>query len=131
MTTAGVADRPDLRGPVRYLWWLARCQPGRVVLVGPLLKRLPGMQATYRQAQGALSERLVDIVEGLRVLNAFGGKAAYAEHYRTDSLRLRGLPAPAAQQAGLANSRHHQVEVAENVAISREPAQEPPAPASL
>ena len=32
MTTAGVADRPDLGGPVRYLWWLARCQLGRVAL---------------------------------------------------------------------------------------------------
>jgi ABC-type multidrug transport system fused ATPase/permease subunit len=64
--------------------------PVLAVLVGPLLKRLLGVQATYRQAQGALSERLVDIVEGLRVLNAFGGKAAYSEHYRNDSLRLRG-----------------------------------------
>lgn len=63
--------------------------PVLAVLVGPLLKRLLGVQATYRQAQGALSERLVDIIEGLRVLNAFGGKAAYAEHYHSDSLRLR------------------------------------------
>ncbi len=63
--------------------------PVLAVLVGPLLKRLLGVQTTYRQAQGALSERLVDIVQGLRVLNAFGGKAAYAEHYRTDSLKVR------------------------------------------
>jgi hypothetical protein len=27
-----VADRPDLRGPLRYLGWLARCQQGRVLL---------------------------------------------------------------------------------------------------
>ena len=27
-----VADRPDLRGPLPYLCWLARCQLGRVLL---------------------------------------------------------------------------------------------------
>ncbi len=63
--------------------------PVLAVLLGPLLRRLLSVQAAYRRAQGALSERLVDVVEGLRVLNAFGGKAAYAERYRTDSLRLR------------------------------------------
>jgi ABC-type multidrug transport system fused ATPase/permease subunit len=63
--------------------------PVLTVLVGPLLKRLLGAQATYRQAQGALSERLVDIVAGLRVLNAFGGKAAYAERYHAESLTVR------------------------------------------
>jgi ABC-type multidrug transport system fused ATPase/permease subunit len=63
--------------------------PVLAVVVGPLLKRLLGAQAAYRQAQGALSEGLVDIVEGLRVLNAFGGKAAYAERYRTDSMKVR------------------------------------------
>jgi ABC-type multidrug transport system fused ATPase/permease subunit len=27
-----IADQPDLRGPLRYLCWLARCQLGRVLL---------------------------------------------------------------------------------------------------
>jgi ABC-type multidrug transport system fused ATPase/permease subunit len=63
--------------------------PILAVLIGPLLKRQLGAQASYRQGQAALSERLVDIVEGLRVLNAFGGKTAYTERYHADSLRLR------------------------------------------
>jgi ABC-type multidrug transport system fused ATPase/permease subunit len=63
--------------------------PALVVLVGPLLRRLLVSQAAYRGAQSALSELLVDVIEGLRVLNAFGGKGAYAQRYRVDSQALR------------------------------------------
>jgi ABC-type bacteriocin/lantibiotic exporter with double-glycine peptidase domain len=63
--------------------------PMLVVLVGPLLRRLLVSQAAYRGSQSALSELLVDVIEGLRVLNAFGGKAAYAQRYRADSQALR------------------------------------------
>lgn len=63
--------------------------PLLAVLAGPLLRRLLVSQAAYRGAQSALSERLVDVIEGLRVLNAFGGKAAYAQRYRADSRALR------------------------------------------
>jgi ABC-type multidrug transport system fused ATPase/permease subunit len=63
--------------------------PVLTVLVGPLLRRLLVSQSAYRESQSALSERLVDVIEGLRVLNAFGGKAAYAQRYRADSRTLR------------------------------------------
>lgn len=63
--------------------------PALAAGVGPLLRRLLASQAAYREAQGELSGQLVDVVEGLRVLNAFGGKAAYAERYRADSQSLR------------------------------------------
>jgi len=63
--------------------------PMLMAVVGPLLGRLQGVQTSYREGQSQLGARLVDIVEGLRVLNAFGGKQTYAERYRTDSTRLR------------------------------------------
>jgi len=63
--------------------------PVLMAVVGPLLGRLQGVQTSYREGQSQLGARLVDIVEGLRVLNAFGGKQTYAERYRTDSTRLR------------------------------------------
>lgn len=63
--------------------------PALAVLVGPLLRRLLVSQTTYRGAQSAVSERLIDVIGGLRVLNAFGGKAAYAQRYRADSRALR------------------------------------------
>lgn len=63
--------------------------PMLMAVVGPLLGRLQGVQTSYREGQSQLGARMVDIVEGLRVLNAFGGKQTYAERYRTDSTRLR------------------------------------------
>ena len=46
------------------------------VLVGPLLGRLRRAGSVYRGRQGELTNALVDIVQGLRVLNGIGGKAA-------------------------------------------------------
>jgi len=63
--------------------------PLLAILLGPLLGRLMKAQNGYRENQGRLTTRLVDLIEGLRVLNAFGGKGTYAERYRADSASLR------------------------------------------
>ncbi|MET9874849.1 ABC transporter ATP-binding protein [Actinacidiphila glaucinigra] len=63
--------------------------PLLAVTVGPLLRRLQGVGAGYREQQGALTARLVDVVTGLRVLGGLGGKEAYAARYRADSAALR------------------------------------------
>ncbi|MFF1648184.1 ABC transporter transmembrane domain-containing protein [Streptomyces sp. NPDC058240] len=59
------------------------------VLVGPLLGRLQGAEAAYRERQGGLADRFEDMVGGLRVLNGIGGKEVYAERYRRGSRELR------------------------------------------
>ncbi|MEV4972034.1 ABC transporter ATP-binding protein [Streptomyces scopuliridis] len=63
--------------------------PLLAVLVGPLLGRLQRVETTYRERQGALAARFVDIVGGLRVLSGLGGKDVYAGRYRRDSARLK------------------------------------------
>ncbi|MFD7428050.1 ABC transporter transmembrane domain-containing protein [Streptomyces sp. NPDC059818] len=63
--------------------------PLLVVLVGPLLWRLQGVEAAYRDQQGGLAARFEDMAKGLRVLNGIGGKEVYAERYRLGSRALR------------------------------------------
>ncbi|MFF2408893.1 ABC transporter transmembrane domain-containing protein [Streptomyces sp. NPDC058092] len=63
--------------------------PLLAVLVGPLLGRLQGVEAAYRERQGGLANRFEDMVGGLRVLNGIGGKEVYAERYRHGSRELR------------------------------------------
>ncbi len=63
--------------------------PLLVVLVGPLLGRLQGAETAYRERQGALAARLVDIVGGLRVLGGLGGREAFAARYRREARALR------------------------------------------
>lgn len=63
--------------------------PVLVVLVGPLLGRLRGVESAYRDQYGLLTTRLVDLVEGLRVLGGLGGKEVYATRYRDHSRALR------------------------------------------
>ncbi|MEV6418507.1 ABC transporter ATP-binding protein [Streptomyces sp. NPDC051662] len=63
--------------------------PLLAVLVGPLLGRLQRVETAYRERQGALTARFVDIVGGLRVLSGLGGKDVYAARYRRDSARLK------------------------------------------
>ncbi|MDN0197612.1 ABC transporter ATP-binding protein [Streptomyces sp. S.PNR 29] len=63
--------------------------PVLAVLVGPLLGRLRGAESTYRDHSGRLASRLIDMTEGLRVLNGIGGKHVYAERYRRHSQTLR------------------------------------------
>ncbi|MGP3967530.1 ABC transporter transmembrane domain-containing protein [Streptomyces sp. 6N223] len=59
------------------------------VLLGPLLGRLQGVEAAYRERLGGLADRVVDIVGGLRVLGGLGGRQVYAERYRRDARALR------------------------------------------
>ncbi|MFF4769195.1 ABC transporter transmembrane domain-containing protein [Streptomyces sp. NPDC001255] len=67
--------------------------PLLALLVGPPLARLRGAETAYRERQGTLAARLVDLAEGLRVLRAFGGGAGFEARYRTGSRELldRGL----------------------------------------
>jgi ABC-type multidrug transport system fused ATPase/permease subunit len=62
--------------------------PALVVVIGPLLGRLQGAEAAYRDRSGELAARFGDIVGGLRVLNGLGGKEAFANRYRAQSRRL-------------------------------------------
>ncbi|MGI3783460.1 MAG: ABC transporter transmembrane domain-containing protein [Janthinobacterium lividum] len=63
--------------------------PLLVVLVGPALGSLQKVGAPYREQQGRLTSRIIDIVAGLRVLNGLGGKTAYAERFRAESQELQ------------------------------------------
>jgi len=65
---------------------------GVVVLalgVGPLLGRVQSAGSRYRERQGELAARLVDVVGGLRILNGMGGKEAHLQRYRRESATLR------------------------------------------
>jgi ABC-type multidrug transport system fused ATPase/permease subunit len=63
--------------------------PLLAVLLGPLLARLRRVEATYRVRQGAVTARLLDIVDGLRVLAGLGGEDVIARRYRGTSQTLR------------------------------------------
>jgi ABC-type multidrug transport system fused ATPase/permease subunit len=63
--------------------------PVLALVVGPMLGRLQSTGAGYRERQGALAARLVDIVGGLRILNGLGGKDEHASKYRRESAALR------------------------------------------
>ncbi|MET8829600.1 ABC transporter ATP-binding protein [Streptomyces sp. NPDC004610] len=63
--------------------------PVIVVLVGPLMRRIQGREAAYRETQGLLTARIGDLAGGLRVLNGLGGKSLFADAFRADSRRLR------------------------------------------
>ncbi|MFE7902593.1 ABC transporter transmembrane domain-containing protein [Streptomyces sp. NPDC057424] len=63
--------------------------PVIVLLVGPLLGRLQGSEAEYRERQGVLTARIGDLAGGLRVLAGLGGKGLVSDAFRRDSQRLR------------------------------------------
>jgi ABC-type multidrug transport system fused ATPase/permease subunit len=63
--------------------------PVLAVIVGPLLGGLQRAGGRYREQSGRLAEQLLDIVEGLRLLNGLGGKQEHAERYRVSSAALR------------------------------------------
>jgi ABC-type multidrug transport system fused ATPase/permease subunit len=63
--------------------------PVVAVLVGPLMRRLQGTEAEYRERQGVLTARIGDLAGGLRVLNGLGGKGLVSDAFRRDSARLR------------------------------------------
>lgn len=64
--------------------------PLLLVIIGPLMGRLQGAQSSYREVQSDLTARISDVVGGLGVLAALGGKDVVADRYRrrsTDLLR--------------------------------------------
>ncbi|WP_432949314.1 ABC transporter transmembrane domain-containing protein [Kribbella sp. CA-253562] len=63
--------------------------PVIAVLIGPILGRLQNRATVYRERQGRLTARLVDIVQGLHVLNGVGGKPRFANRYEQGSGELR------------------------------------------
>ena len=67
--------------------------PTLVVCIGPLLSRVIGRQEAYRGQQGQVFGLLLDIIGGLRVLNAFGAKETYAARFNaeSDALRVQGV----------------------------------------
>lgn len=63
--------------------------PVLALIVGPLLGRTQRAGTRYRERQGELNARLVDVLAGLRVLNGLGGKETHLARYTRDSTRLR------------------------------------------
>lgn len=63
--------------------------PVIVVLIGPILGRLQNRATVYRERQGRLTARMVDIVQGLHVLNGVGGKPMFSTRYEQGSGELR------------------------------------------
>lgn len=62
--------------------------PVLALVVGPATRRLRAVGTPYREQQGRVTGRIVDIVAGLGVLNGLGGKAVYADRFRAESQRL-------------------------------------------
>ena len=59
------------------------------VLLGPLTSRLNRAGGEYRERQGRLAGRLVDVLGGLRILNGLGGKEAHLRRYTAESDAVR------------------------------------------
>jgi ABC-type multidrug transport system fused ATPase/permease subunit len=62
--------------------------PVVAIVVGPVLGRLRAAGSEYRVMQGRLTADMVDIVDGLRVLNGIGGKERYKARYTERSRQL-------------------------------------------
>ncbi|GAA2675987.1 ABC transporter [Actinoplanes palleronii] len=65
--------------------------PALGLVVGPLLRRTQRSGSHYRERQGELNARLVDVVGGLRVLSGLGGSDTHLARYVRESGRLRDL----------------------------------------
>ncbi|KRA25276.1 hypothetical protein ASD65_13235 [Microbacterium sp. Root61] len=63
--------------------------PLLMLSLGPLLNHFRARGGTYREAQGRMSGRVVDMVSGLHVLNTLGGKDLLAERWEADSDDVR------------------------------------------
>jgi len=61
------------------------------LVVGPLLLRVQAAAGRYRKRQGGLAAQLVDVIDGLRILNGLGGKEGHLARYRRSSAELRDL----------------------------------------
>jgi ABC-type multidrug transport system fused ATPase/permease subunit len=59
------------------------------VMLGPLINRLNTAGGDYRERQGRLATRLVDVLGGLRILNGLGGKEAHLRRYTAESEAVR------------------------------------------
>ena len=63
--------------------------PVLALLVAPLLQRSQRAGQHYRERQGVLNARLVDVLGGLRILNGLGGKETHQRRYERQSAALR------------------------------------------
>ncbi|MDR6321624.1 ABC-type multidrug transport system fused ATPase/permease subunit [Actinoplanes couchii] len=63
--------------------------PALVLIVGPLLRRTQRAGSRYRERQGTVNGRLLDVIGGLRILNGLGGKEVHLDRYRRESTALR------------------------------------------
>ncbi|GAA0455007.1 ABC transporter [Paractinoplanes deccanensis] len=63
--------------------------PVLALFVGPLLQRSQRASSGYRERQGELNARLVDVLGGLRILNGLGGKQTHLRRYVGESAKLR------------------------------------------
>ena len=63
--------------------------PVLALILGPAVGRLQKVGTPYRERQGLLTGRIVDIVAGLSVLNGLGGKGVYADRFRVESQELQ------------------------------------------
>jgi ABC-type multidrug transport system fused ATPase/permease subunit len=77
----------------RVSWMVAFVVAAGVVtlaaMLGPLLSRLNAAGDGYRERQGRLAARLVDVLGGLRILNGLGGKEAHLRRYAAESDAVR------------------------------------------
>ncbi|GAA1617956.1 ABC transporter ATP-binding protein [Catellatospora bangladeshensis] len=71
--------------------------PVQMAVVSLLIKPLHRRQQAYRDQQGTLTGRAVDIVAGLRVLRGIGGEQVFADRYREQSQELRAAGIRAAR----------------------------------
>jgi ABC-type bacteriocin/lantibiotic exporter with double-glycine peptidase domain len=63
--------------------------PVLALAIAPLLRRTQQAGSRYRERQGELNGRLVDVLGGLRILNGLGGKDTHLRRYDRESAALR------------------------------------------
>ncbi len=71
--------------------------PVALAVTSLLVRPLHHRQMAYREQQGALTGRAVDIVAGLRVLRGIGGESVFSGRYREESQQLRATGVSAAR----------------------------------
>lgn len=63
--------------------------PVAVAITSLLVRPLHHRQMAYRDQQGKLTGRAIDIVSGLRVLRGIGGESVFSDRFRSESQQLR------------------------------------------
>lgn len=71
--------------------------PVALAITSLLVRPLHHRQAAYRDKQGELTGRAVDIVAGLRVLRGIGGESVFSRRYAAESQALRATGVRAAR----------------------------------